>query len=193
VTEQDARQYGLGRGKVFPAADARSLLNPLRRLVQSPRRTVAAMAIGPADRVLEVGPGPGYFSPSLAAAASEGVVVLADLQLEMVAMASRRMGASAAVGYLQGDAMALPLGSGAFDVVVVATMLGEVPDRRAFLEEVRRVLRVGGHLTVCETRRDSDFLRIDELRELVVRHGFRFAGRRGPRWQYVARFERSGA
>jgi len=57
-----ASGFGLERGKVFPAAHARSLLNPLRKLVQSPERTVAAIRIGPADRVLELGCGPGYFT-----------------------------------------------------------------------------------------------------------------------------------
>jgi len=37
--------FGLQRGKVFPASHARSLLNPLRRFVQSPERTVAAIGI----------------------------------------------------------------------------------------------------------------------------------------------------
>ena len=32
----DQRKFGLQRGKVFPAKEAGSLLNPLRKLVQSP-------------------------------------------------------------------------------------------------------------------------------------------------------------
>jgi ubiquinone/menaquinone biosynthesis C-methylase UbiE len=64
------RDYGLGRGKVYPAADASSLLHPLRRLVQSSRRTVAAMGLRDTDRVLEVGCGPGYFTPVVASARS---------------------------------------------------------------------------------------------------------------------------
>jgi hypothetical protein len=44
---------------------AGSLLNPLRRLIQSPTRTVERMALVRTDRVLEIGCGPGYFSRAI--------------------------------------------------------------------------------------------------------------------------------
>ena len=88
------RTYGMGRGKVFPASDAQSLLNPLRRLVQSPARLARAMRLSPSDRVLEIGSGPGYFTPHLAAGVPDGVVTAYDLQHEMVAMNAARIAAS---------------------------------------------------------------------------------------------------
>ena len=180
------RTYGMGRGKVFPAASAKSLLNPLRRLVQSPSRTVKAMTAAPADRILEVGCGPGFFTPDMTKAVPNGSVVALDLQGEMLAMARPR---AAGARFVRGDAAVLPFASGAFDGVLVATVVGEVPDRTAFLHELRRVLRRGGVLSVAETRRDSDFVRVDALRTEVASAGFAFHGRNGPRWQYVARFE----
>jgi hypothetical protein len=42
-------------GKVFPALRARSLLIPLRRLVQSPRRTIAVMDLAAGTHVLVMG------------------------------------------------------------------------------------------------------------------------------------------
>jgi len=42
-------------GKVFPALRARSLLTPLRRLVQSPRRTIAVMDLAAGTHVLVMG------------------------------------------------------------------------------------------------------------------------------------------
>ena len=180
-----APEYGLGRGKVFPADKASSLLNPLRRLVQSPSRTVAAMNLATSARVLEVGCGPGYFSPSIARAVPSGQVFLLDLQHEMLRLVGDRVADALRV---QSDAMALPLVDGAVDAVFVSAMLGEVPDRDRCLAEVRRVLREGGHATFAETRRDSDFIPSDELQALVVPHGFELVARRGIKWQYVARF-----
>jgi SAM-dependent methyltransferase len=78
------KQFGLGRGMVFPAKRARSLLNPLRRLIQSPTRTVQRMALVRTDRVLEIGCGPGYFSRAIALAVPEGSLVLFDLQEAML-------------------------------------------------------------------------------------------------------------
>lgn len=183
-----ARTFGLGRGKVFPATRASSLLSPLRRLVQSPRRAVARMGLEDDARALEIGCGPGYFSPDLARAVPRGRVVLLDLQLEMLQLARQRLFDVGNAVYTQGDATHLPFRSEWFDAVLVVLMLGEVPDQGACLSEIRRVLRRDGVLTVAETRRDSDFIALPALRTLVEPLGFRFIDRRGMRWEYTARF-----
>ena len=184
---QRRAQLGLDRGKVFPASHARSLLNPARRLVQSPRRTVAAVGLGPDARVLELGSGPGFFSPFLVRA-TRGPVVLFDLQIEMLQIAHDRVRFAPTAVLLQGDGSRLPLRNASFDAVFIATVLGEIPDQGGCLDEVRRVLRPGGTFAVSETRRDSDFIALRTLTELVVGHGFEVAGMRGLRWQYVALF-----
>jgi ubiquinone/menaquinone biosynthesis C-methylase UbiE len=175
--------YGLERGKVFPASKARSLLNPARRLLQSPSRTCASAGFASDAQVLELGCGPGFFSPSIAGAV--GTLVLADLQSEMLHIARTRAVRSPPV---QADAMTLPFRDASFDGVFIATMLGEVPDPAVCLRDVRRILRPDGVLAICETRRDSDYFTPDALRSLVEPCGFGFVERRGPRWQYVARF-----
>jgi ubiquinone/menaquinone biosynthesis C-methylase UbiE len=184
-----AREFGLDRGKVFPAAHARSLLNPARRLVQSPRRTIAAMEIRSGARVLELGCGPGFFSPHLAAVAQQ--LVLVDVQFEMLRLADERLASRQGLGYAQADGCALPLATGSFDAVLIATVLGEIPDPGACIDEVRRILQPGGTLAVAETRRDSDFISLASLQRLVEPRGFTLVTRHGPRWQYVARFHRT--
>jgi ubiquinone/menaquinone biosynthesis C-methylase UbiE len=178
------------QGKVFPATSARSLVNPLRRVVQSPDRTIRAAQLPPGARVLEIGAGPGFFSPAIARAVPGGHLVVTDLQGEMVEMASRRVRSdrSTPVSFARTDAAQLPFSDGAFDVVFVATMLGEVPDLDHCVAEVRRVLAPNGVAVVAETRRDSDFIPIHDLRALMAGHSFELLGRRGSRWQYVARF-----
>ena len=189
VMAGDDRSFGMGRGKVFPAGRARSLVNPMRRLVQSPRRTIAAMELAGSERVLEVGSGPGFFSTELLRAVSRGQLVVMDLQPEMLVMARDRLGATGRHAFTQADAARLPFATAAFDAVFVATMLGEVPDQDGSVAEIRRVLRRAGILTVAETRRDSDFIRLSTLRSLIEPHGLAFIRRRGIRWQYVATFQ----
>jgi ubiquinone/menaquinone biosynthesis C-methylase UbiE len=184
------RTFGLGRGKVFPAAKASSLLSPFRRLVQSPRRAVDRMQLKDDARALEIGCGPGYFSPDLARAAPRGRAVLLDLQLEMLQLAHKRLAGVTNAVYAQADATHLPFRSEWFDAVLVVLMLGEVPDQSACLSEIHRVLRRDGVLTIAETRRDSDFIALPALRTLVEPLGFRFIDRRGVRWEYTARFAR---
>jgi ubiquinone/menaquinone biosynthesis C-methylase UbiE len=182
------RDFGLARGKVFPADRAMSLLNPGRRLLQSPRRTVAAMGLSPDSTVLEVGSGPGFFSAFIARAVPGGHLLLVDLQAEMLRVARSRLAGIDNVSFAQADACSLPVGTGRCDAVLLATMLGEVPDRDGCIHETRRVLQSGGHVTIAETRRDSDFIPFASVRVLLERHGFSFVDRRGVGWQYVARF-----
>jgi ubiquinone/menaquinone biosynthesis C-methylase UbiE len=145
------------------------------------------MEVSPTDAVLEVGCGPGYFSPTLAGAV--GTLVAFDLQPEMLVIARERLEAAGSTPLVvAGDAMRLPFVDGWFDAVLIATVLGEVPVVGDCLAEVRRVLRPGGVLSVSETRRDSDFILLPRLRELVEPHRFELVGRTGTRWQYVARF-----
>src|SRR6478672_5502492 len=147
-----SREYGLDRGKVFPAANAKSLLNPMRRLVQSPRRTVAGIGLAPDSRVLELGCGPGFFSPYLAHAVPDGQLVLADLQAEMLLLARQRVSNEASPVFVQADGSVLPVASGSIDAVFIATVLGEIPDRGACIAEVHRILRPNGRLAIAETR-----------------------------------------
>ncbi len=159
-----APDYGLGRGKVFPAEKASSLLNPLRRLVQSPDRTVARMKLQEDALVLEVGCGPGFFSPSIARAVPHGKLAVLDLQIEMLRLVGERADA----------ARVRPTRRSCRSPRVRSTrcsssaMLGEVPDREGCIAEIRRVLRTGGHATFAETRRDSDFIPLEALRDQLA-------------------------
>jgi ubiquinone/menaquinone biosynthesis C-methylase UbiE len=182
---------GLGRGKVFPAKHAGSLLNPVRRLIQSPTRMVARMALTGTDRVLEIGCGPGYFSRAIADAVPAGALVLFDLQVEMLELARQRLLDLANIEFTQGDASSMPFPDMSFDAVLLVLVLGEVPDQDGCIAEVARVLRRGGSVTFAESRRDSDFIPFGELRSRAEKHGLELAERRGPGWEYTARFRRS--
>jgi len=154
------RAFGLGRGKVFPAKRAGSLLNPVRRLIQSPTRTVERMALAQTDKVLEIGCGPGYFSRAIAAAVPRGSLVLFDLQLTMLEIARQRLPEFANIHFTQGDASSLPFPDASFDAALLVLVLGEVPDQDRCIAEVARVLLRGGSVTFAESRRDSDFIPI---------------------------------
>ena len=187
-----ARSFGLEAGSVYPAENASALLNPLRRIVQSPRRTVDAIQLPPDATVLELGSGPGYFSPSLSKVVSHGQLVLFDLQFEMLRRARQRLDGHANVGYVQGDGSELPFAADSFTAVFIAVVLGEIPDKDTALAEVRRILAPNGIVAISETRRDSDFIPLPQLQELLARQNLTFVDRRGSRHQYLARFAETG-
>jgi SAM-dependent methyltransferase len=138
--------------------------------------------------VLEVGPGDGY----LTLAASErispgGSLVCLDVQLAMLGKLRRALG-SHAPPLVCASGSQLPFRSQAFDLVFLAHVLGEIPDRAGALAEYARVLRPGGTLAVTEGLPDPDFIRCGHLVRMARRAGFVPAERLGRALHYTQRF-----
>ena len=188
-------QHGvLARGTwgVFPHQLSWLLDNPVRRLFLSPRVLVDRLALSETSRVLELGPGPGYFSAALAKGVQRGKLVLLDLQPEMLKKARRKLESMDCRNacYVAADASAeFPYADGCFDVALLVSVLGEVPDKRACLRSIRRVLRSGGLLAIHESIPDPDRLKLEELLPFLRSEGFAFHPRWGPSWNYTATFE----
>lgn len=167
-----------GRG-AYPPELAFLLRLPGRGLVLSPRRLVRALALAPDMRVLELGPGPGYFSPAVAATLPRGHLVLADLQLGMLRRARRRVRRGRRRGGPSGTRTAcvqtaghrLALRDAVFDRAFLVAVLGEVPDPGACVDALARTLRPGGRLLVAELPGDPDALAADAVRALAAASG----------------------
>lgn len=183
-------RFGMGKGRVYPAGKAGSLLNPLRRLIQPPGRIVDRLALTPGARVLEIGPGPGYFSIEAAKRIPSGLHCLFDLQAAMLRLAQSRIDQAGVANCraVQGDALQLPFRDDSFDVSFLVAVLGEVPDPATCLREVRRVLRPGGLLSITEMRGDPDRIRPEHLRALGEGASLTFEGKQGRGWSYTANF-----
>ncbi|MBE0611736.1 MAG: methyltransferase domain-containing protein, partial [Dehalococcoidia bacterium] len=151
----------------------------------SPQAVVRWIGLRGDETVLELGCGPGYFSIALRDATPRGRLVLFDLQPEMLRMARKRVGPSGTVATVAGNAMALPFPAETFDVVFIAAVLGEVPDREACLAEVRRVLRPGGRLVVNEVRGDPDYIKASDLDKACAGVGLRLRRRRKGRVRWT--------
>ena len=98
--------------------------------------------------MLEVGVGTGLNLPLCAHGAR---VTGVDLSPAMLAEARRRAGdLGLDVDLREGDAEALPFPDARFDTVVCTLSLCAVPDDRAAIDEMRRVLRPGGSLLLLD-------------------------------------------
>jgi uncharacterized protein len=161
-----------GKG-VYPAAQAGWLLHPLRRLIMPPRRMVQRLELRPTDLILEVGPGPGWFSPDLARAAPLGRLTLFDVQPEMLDMAGRRLRAAGLSNFepVAGDAQKLPFPAASFDLVFLVTVLGEIGDPAAAMREITRVLKPGGRVSITEQFGDPDHIPRTKLAQLAGEAG----------------------
>ena len=179
-----------GRG-VCPYQAAFTLLNPLRRLILSPGQLMERLHLEPDHRVLELGPGPGYFTPTTAGALPVGRLVSLDLQYEMLGLLRRRLPRSKRmpdVALCQGDARHLPFAPDSFDVVYLVAVLGEVPDPGQCLHACTRVLRRGGLLSITEQPGDPDALSESEIKRLAEPAGARFRERYGTGKSFTLNF-----
>jgi ubiquinone/menaquinone biosynthesis C-methylase UbiE len=142
------------------------------------------------ERVLEVGPGTGYYTLDVAEwIGPDGRLDIFDLQQEMLDHTMARAGERglANVHPAQGDARDLPYPDATFDAAFLVTVLGEIPDQEAALRELRRVLRPQGRLVVGELAGDPHMVRLGALRERAQRSGLRFQRRVGPPIGFFAR------
>jgi ubiquinone/menaquinone biosynthesis C-methylase UbiE len=149
-------------------------------------RLLEALAPQPGETVLEVGPGTGYYTLTVAPVVER--LHIFDLQQEMLDHTMRRAAAAGLdnVEPRLGDARSLPYADAAFDAAYLVTVLGEIPDQDAALRELHRVLRPGGRLVVGELFGDPHMVGERALRRRAAAAGFRFDRRVGPRFGFFA-------
>ena len=107
--------------------------------------TIRALDVSAGMRVLDLAAGTGTSSVPLADAGVE--VVPCDFSPGMLAVGKRRR---PDLGFVAGDAMALPFADASFDAVTISFGLRNVADTSAALREMLRVTRPGGRVVVCE-------------------------------------------
>jgi ubiquinone/menaquinone biosynthesis C-methylase UbiE len=154
------------------------------------RRLLEILEPAEGERLLEVGPGTGYYTLEVAPRVER--LEIFDLQQEMLDHTMRRA-REAGLGNVwptQGDAQALPYEEASFDGAYLTTVLGEIPDQQAALDELARVLKPGGRLVVGEIALDPHFVRGSLLRERAERAGLRFERQVGGSLAYFARCEK---
>jgi ubiquinone/menaquinone biosynthesis C-methylase UbiE len=145
------------------------------------RWAVSVLDVGPADRVLEVGFGPGRAIAELSRHAVRGRVYGVDHSAVMVEQASRRNRRAIRAGRVElthAEVDRLPRFGEPLDAVLAVNSLGFWPDPVARLQELRRLLRPGGRIALVSqprcpgATRDTTVQAARELRELLSQAGF---------------------
>jgi SAM-dependent methyltransferase len=153
-------------------------------------RLLEALDPQPGERLLEVGPGTGYYSLTVAERLGPGGrLELLDLQQEMLDHTLARA-ARAGVDNVSGvraDARRIPLADASLDGAFLVLVLGEVPDQPAALAELARVVRPGGRVVVGEMALDPHYVRYGTLLERAAAAGLELERRVGGALGYFAR------
>ena len=150
-----------------------------------------ALAPAPGQRLLEVGPGTGYYALEVAGwIAPDGRLDVFDLQQEMLDHTLRRARERGIENVVpaQGDARSLPYEDATFDAAYLVTVLGEIPDQEVALRELARVVKPGGRVVVGELFGDPHWVSPAKLRAHAERARLRFEHRIGGPLGYFARF-----
>jgi ubiquinone/menaquinone biosynthesis C-methylase UbiE len=175
----------------FPHQAAFLINNPIRRALIKPARIIDKLGLTGSEQVLELGPGPGFFSVEIAHRLTNGRLELFDIQPEMLEKARHQLERAGLtdVGFTTGQASdGFPFPDNTFDVAFLSAVIGEVPDKPACIRALGRVLRPGGRLVFVELFPDPDRLSVRQLRDLAEPEGFQFVETTGSRWEDIVGF-----
>ena len=132
----------------------------MKEYVELAQRIAREIPVG--SRVLEVAPGPGYFSIALARVGSYSITGL-DLSQTMVQIARAKADeAGVRVEFLQGSASKMPLQTGNFDFLLCRAAFKNFAQPVEALREMCRVLRPGGRALIIDMRGDATPGELDE-------------------------------
>lgn len=192
VTKNDKILKRFASKGVFPYQWAFTLLIPLRNIFLSPKQLIERLELKEDMTVMELGPGPGYFSKRIARQLTRGKLVLADIQQEMLDFAKKRLSKKKITNtqyYLcNGTDFSFP--ENTFDRIYMVTVIGEVENKDTYCKEFYRMLKTGGILSISEQAGDPDRLSINEIRELFETYGFIFYKVFGNNKNYTVNFKK---
>jgi SAM-dependent methyltransferase len=149
----------------------------------------------PGERILEIGPGTGYYTLDIAEwVGPEGKIEIFDLQQEFLDHTVRRAAERGLTNVVptQGGATTLPFEDDSMDAVVLTAVLGEIPDPVAALREIGRVLMPTGRLVVGELFGDPHFTTQVSLKGKAGEAGLAWESHSGNWFGYFARLAPDG-
>ena len=155
-------------------------------------RLIEILEPRPGERLLELGPGTGYYSLDVAPRLDDGSLDVLDVQQEMLDHTMREAASRGISNVVptNADARSLPYEADSFDGAFLVTVLGEIPDQVAAVNELARVIKPGGRLVVGETLLDPHVVTPGKLRTRVESAGLEFERQVGTPLAYFARFRR---
>jgi ubiquinone/menaquinone biosynthesis C-methylase UbiE len=152
-------------------------------------RLRSALEPAAGERVLEVGPGTGYYALPVARwLGVDGRLDVLDIQQEMLDHTLRRAAGEGISNIVAecGDARAMPYADDSFDAAYLVTVLGEIPDQAAALRELRRVVKPSGRIVVGELFGDPHMVTFGALTERAAAEGLTVDRKLGGRlWHFT--------
>ena len=119
------------------------------------KKRLVQLAAPSGARAVDLATGTGDIAFALAAAGAD--VVGVDVTMRMIQLANMKKGKSSrSPSFMVGDMTALPFQRSSFDVATAGYGLRNVPDLRAAIDEIHRVLKPGGAALSLDFNRPSN-------------------------------------
>ncbi len=138
--------------RVCPAEHSGWLVNPLRKLFQNPNKILRDY-VRPGMTVVDLGCGPGFFTLPMAEMVGEsGKIIAVDIQEAMLDRLKARIDGrdiEKRIVLHRAEERRLGLAENV-DFALAFYMVHEVPDKDAFFQELRSVMKPGAKLLVIE-------------------------------------------
>ncbi len=154
---------------------------------------IEQLGLRPGMKILDAGCGPGRLTIPLAEKVGPGGQVVAmDIQEGMLERVKKKATARGLgnIRTLQAGIGEGKLGQDQFDLALLVTVLGEIPDREAALAELFFALKPGGILSVTEVIFDPHFQGRQTVEGLCERTGFIKRAFFGNRFAYTMHLEK---
>ncbi|NMB55244.1 MAG: methyltransferase domain-containing protein [Leptolinea sp.] len=163
------------------------LENPLTRGMNA-NLLIRRAGLKPGMRILDAGCGPGRVTvPAAEAVGEKGEVIALDIQPAMLDLTRKRVKAARMenVRYMLSALGENMLPENRFDRAFLVTVMGEIPDKLAAMQEIAASLKPGGVLSITEILLDPHYQSLKAIRLLAHRVGLIESAVYGNRFTYT--------
>jgi len=163
----------------------------LRMKYRDPVKALDFVNLHRNETVLELGAGKGLFTLEAARRVGAGGTVHAvDMRPRVIERLADKLDEAqiSNVRLHLADASRLPVPANSVDAVFMVSTLPIISNRRASLEEIKRVLKPGGELVIGEEMPEPEYIRPGSLRKWAEQAGFRLVARNGTPFAYLLKF-----
>ncbi len=174
--------------QAIPFGWAWLLENPWRKWYRQPERTAERMSLRTTDVVLEVGCGSGLFTRALAKRCKK--LMVHDLEPRYVGLTKSKTQDLSNLEYLSGDLSKQGLVRVA-DVIVLISVLPEIPNPVAMLEVCVKALKSGGRIIISQEFFEPEYVTSVRIDAWAQAAGLKATAHEGGFFLYTNQYTRA--
>ncbi|MFX1309723.1 MAG: methyltransferase domain-containing protein [Promethearchaeota archaeon] len=180
----------------IPSFMTRLIDNPIRRkLIQKPEKVAERMHLEPGMTIVEIGPGKGSYTKTIAKSIlPDGKVYAIDIQESVINQLKKRVEKENITNIIPkiDDAYELSFEDESIDRVLMIACLPEIPEPIRVLKEIKRVLKPDGIISLSEMLPDPDYPRRKTEKKWADEAGFELDEEFGNWFIYQLNFKKKG-